>query len=160
MKILLFIITLLTCNILSAQRPHGIYVSPKDYQPFFNYNTDGLVEALGDTTTLYLKRKKAFGEYVFDLQDSTVQFWAKGQLISESEIFHIAGHADTLWHIRAIPKDTSGTEVTDIVVKYFLFVQPLWDKITFIVWWYDPYENILKGEISKKVYTQYLMRNK
>ena len=93
MKILLFIITLLTCNILSAQRPHGIYVSPKDYQPFFNYNTDGLVEALGDTSTLYLKRKKAFGEYVFDLQDSTVQFWAKGQLISESKIYHIAGQS-------------------------------------------------------------------
>jgi hypothetical protein len=57
-------------------------------------------------------------------------------------------------------KDTLGCEVTDIVVKYFLFIQPLWDKITFIVWWYDPYENILKGEISKKVYTQYLMREK
>ena len=160
MKVLLFVITLLTCNIFLSQRPHGIYVSPKDYQPFFNYYTDGLVEALNDTSTLYLKRKKAFGEYVFDLQDSIVQFWIQGQLISESEIFHIAGHQDTLWHIRAIPKDTLGCEVTDVVVKYFLFIQPLWDKITFIVWWYDPYESVLKGEISKKTYTQYLMREK
>ena len=160
MKILLFVITLLTCNIITAQRPHGIYVSPKDYQPFFNYHTDGLVESLGDTSTLYLKRKKAFGEYIFDLQDSIVQFWAKGQLISESKIYHIDGHPDTVWHIRAIPKDTLGIEVTDIVVKYFLFIQPLWDKVTFIVWRDDPYENVLKGELSKKVYTQYLMRDK
>jgi len=160
MKVLLFVITLLTCNIFLSQRPHGIYVSPEDYQPFFNYHTDGLVETLSDTSTLYLKKKNAFGEYIFDLQDSIVQFWVKGQLISESKIFHIAGHRDTIWHIRAIPTDTLGLEVTDIVVKYFLFIQPLWDTITFIVWWYDPYENILKGEISKKVYTQYLMRDK
>ena len=117
MKTLLLVITLLTCNIISAQIPHGIYVSPKDYQPFFNYYTEGLVETLGDTSTMYLKKKKAFGEYVFDLQDSIVQFWVRGQLLSESNIL-------------------------------------------FIVWWYDPYENVLKGEISKKVHIQYMMREK
>ena len=160
MKILLFIITLLTCNIFSAQMPHGIYIAPKDYQPFFNYHTDGLVETLGDTSTMYLKKKQAFGEYVFDLQDSIVQFWVKGQLISESEIFHIDGHPDTIWHICATPKDTLGVEVNNVILKYFLFVQPAWDSIRFIVWWYDPYEQTLKGEISRKVYIQYLMRNK
>ena len=27
-------------------------------------------------------------------------------------------------------------------------MQPVWDDIRFIVWWYDPYENVLKGEID------------
>ena len=160
MKVLLFVITLLTCNIFLSQRPHGIYVSPKDYQPFFNYHTEALVETLGDTSTMYLKKKKAFGEYVFDLQDSIVQFWVQGQLLSESNIFHIDGHQDTILHIQAIPIVTEGFEVPEITVKYFLFIQPVWDDIRFIVWWYDPYENVLKGEISKKIPTQYLMREK
>tara|TARA_R110000822_G_scaffold29915_2_gene87550 strand:- start:4 stop:486 length:483 start_codon:yes stop_codon:yes gene_type:complete len=160
MKTLLLVITLLTCNIISAQIPHGIYVSPKDYQPFFNYYTEGLVETLGDTSTMYLKKKKAFGEYVFDLQDSIVQFWVRGQLLSESNIFHIDGHPDTIWHIQATPVDTKGLEVPEVTVKYFLFIQPVWDNIKFIVWWYDPYENVLKGEISKKLHIQYMMREK
>tara|TARA_R110002051_G_scaffold301181_1_gene368867 strand:- start:740 stop:1222 length:483 start_codon:yes stop_codon:yes gene_type:complete len=160
MKVLMFIVILLTCNIYSAQVPHGIFVSPKDYQPFLNYHTQNLVETLSDTSTLFLKKKKAFGEYVFDLQDSVVQFWAQGQLFSESKIFYIAGHPDTIWHICAIPQDTLGLEVEEVVVKYFIFIQPVWEDIQFIVWWYDPYENIIQGEISKKIHTQYLMRNK
>jgi len=133
----------------------GLIVEPVDYRGFISFHHTEILPAMQDRQTKFTKKAKGFGTYVFDFDKEIVQFWAKGQIVGQSEMFYVNGIEDTLCHIISIHYDPKTNKST--TYKFFVFWGTDLD-LTFAVWWFDDEHKALRGEISERARISILNR--
>jgi hypothetical protein len=132
----------------------GFIVSPKDYRVFKNEGTNFYLDALlSDPKTQWSKKKKAFGTYVFNLEEERCGFFVGKELVGTGDIIKIEDH--NIYIILSTVQEYDGVS---ILVKYYISTDKE-SKIDFACWWYDEESDSIIGEVSEKIEVDFVEKD-
>jgi len=132
----------------------GFIVSPKDYRVFKNEGTNFYLDALlSDPKTQWSKKKKAFGTYVFNLEEERCGFFVGKELVGTGDIIKIEDH--NIYIILSTVQEYDGVS---ILVKYYISTDKE-SKIDFACWWYDEGSDSIIGEVSEKIEVDFVEKD-
>ena len=132
----------------------GFIVTPKDYRIFKNEGTNFFLDAiLSDPNTKWGKQKKAFGAYVFNLEEERFGFFVGKEMVGEGDIVKIDDHK-----IYIIISTVQDYEDKSLLVKYYISTDKD-SKIDFACWWYDEKSDSIVGEVSEEIEVEFVEKN-